>query len=171
MMALDLKKDYSVLETGTGTGANLPLIAGFVGKGGQLYGSDISCGMLQVAHRKMRAKGIDVDLQQANASYLPYRAEVFDAVLHIGGMSAFADKKRAIEEMYRVAKPGAKIVCCDEGLAPGVESTLRGRIALRTWEMYSTKPPLEFVPADTEDLRNYWIWHGLSWAIEFRKKR
>lgn len=168
---LELKKNYSVLDTGTGTGISLSIIAKLVGEGGQLHGSDISRRMLEVAQKKMKTKGVRAELLLANASYLPYRTGVFDAVLHIGGLNTFADKKRAIKEMYRVAKPGSKIVCCDEGLRPGKEKTWFGRTALKKEpKLYSSKPPLEFVPDKIEDLKVYWIWGGLSWVIEFRKQ-
>lgn len=36
-------------------------------------------------------------------------------------MNVIGDKECAIKEMYRVAKPGAKIIIGDEGLAPGKE--------------------------------------------------
>jgi ubiquinone/menaquinone biosynthesis C-methylase UbiE len=168
---LELKQNYSVLDTGTGTGTSLSIIAKLVGEGGQLHGSDISRRMLEVAQKKMKTKGVRAELLLANASYLPYRTGVFDAVLHIGGLNTFADKKRAIKEMYRVAKPGSKIVCCDEGLRPGKEKTWFGRTALKKEpKLYSSKPPLEFVPDKIEDLKVYWIWGGLSWVIEFRKQ-
>lgn len=168
---LELKKDYSVLDTGTGTGTSLPIIAKLIGAGGQIHGSDISSRMLHLARRKIRAKGVRAGLVLANASYLPYRTAIFDAVLHIGGLNTFADKKRAIEEMYRVAKPGAKILFCDEGLIPGKEKTWFGKTALKKEpKLYCSKPPLEFIPDKTEELKVYWIWGGLTWVIECRKK-
>jgi len=169
---LELKRNFSVLETGVGTGSNLPIIANQIGKEGQLDGSDISSGILKVARRRMKVKGIRVELIQANASYLPYRTAIFNAVLHIGGLNLFGDKQRAIEEMHRVAKPGAKIVICDEGLAPGKEKTWLGRLILNRDKQghYTMKPPTEFVPDKIEDLRVYWVWHDIFWVIEFRKK-
>jgi ubiquinone/menaquinone biosynthesis C-methylase UbiE len=169
---LELKKNYSVLETGTGTGSNMPIIAEQIGKGGQLDGSDISLGMLEVARSKMKAKGIKAELLQANASYLPYKTATFDAVLQLGGLNTFGDKKRAIEEMYRVAKPGAKIVICDEGLTLRKQKTWMGRRILkrRRKELYTSTPPTELVPDGVKDLRIYWIWHDIFWIIEFRKE-
>jgi ubiquinone/menaquinone biosynthesis C-methylase UbiE len=154
---LELEKNASVLETGAGTGSNLPIIADQIGKEGQLDGSDISSGILKVARRKMKAKGIRVELIQANASYLPYRMATFDAVLHVGGLNVFADKKRAIEEMHRVAKPGAKIVICDEGLAPGKEKTWLGRRILKRDKegLFTMKPPTELLPDKIEDAKVY----------------
>lgn len=124
---LELKKGDVVLETGVGTGSNLPIIYRKIGKEGQLDGMDISSGILEVAQRKMKAKGIRVELVQANASYLPYKTAKFDEVLHVGAINQFGDKKRAIKEMHRVAKPGAKVVICDEGLSPGKEETWHGK--------------------------------------------
>jgi len=166
---LELKKGASVLETGTGTGIALLSIARQVGKQGQIYASDISAGMLKVAQKKMKAKKIRAELAQANASYLPYRAAVFDAVLHIGGFNTFANKKRAIEEMNRVARPGARVLICDEGMAPGKENSWRGRRLLKhdSNEQYSMKPPTALVLDSAESLKTYWVWNDFYWVVEF----
>lgn len=65
----------------------------------------------------------------------------------------------------------SKIVICDEGLAPGKEKTWLGRLILKRDKhgLFTTKPPIEFVPDKTEDLRVYRVWHDVSWVIEFRK--
>ena len=119
----------------------------------------------------MKAKGIPVELIQANASYLPYRTATFDAVLHIGALNLFGDKKRAIEEMYRVAKLESKIVICDEGFAPGKETTWLGKLILKRDKqgLFTMKPPIEFIPDKIEDPQVYWVWHDTFWVIEFGK--
>jgi len=167
---LELKKNASVLETGVGTGKNLPIIDKLIGKDGRLDGMDISSGTLKVARKRMKAKNVDVELIQGNASYLPYKNEAFDAVLQIGAFSEFGDKKRAVEEMLRVAKPGAKIVICDEGFEPGKEKTLWGRWILKFIPCFADKPPVGIFPADIEDFKVSWIQRGTHWLIEFRKK-
>lgn len=168
---LELKKNASVLETGVGNGPNLPIIARRIGKDGQLDGLDISFETLKVGRRKMKAKGIQVELIQGNASYLPYRTDKFDAVLHVGALNQFGDKRRAIEEMHRVAKPGSKIVMCDEGLAPGREKTLLGKRILKLSPvLFAHKPPVEFIPKSIEVPKVYWVWQRTFWVIEFRKE-
>jgi ubiquinone/menaquinone biosynthesis C-methylase UbiE len=168
---LVLEKDSSVLETGTGTGIALPGIARRIGKEGRLHGSDISEGMLKSAQKKMKAKGIRVELLLANASYLPYRSSMFDAILHIGGWNTFAEKRRAMDEMYRVAKPGGRIVICDEGLSPAKEESGMGRRILRhdIGGLYSMKPPKDLVPDNVQDVKVYHVWHDVYWVVEFRK--
>ena len=44
----------------------------------------------------------------------PNQDDSFGGVFHIGGINFFDDKKRAIEEMIRVARPGSRILISDE---------------------------------------------------------
>ena len=166
---LELRKNASVLDTGTGTGRYLPLIADHISTGGKLHGSDISPRMLEIAENKMKEKGIQAELLLANASYLPYRTSSFDAVFHNGGLNTFAKKKRAVEEMNRVAKPGGKIVICDEGISPEKQKTWLGKKIIKRDPLYGTQPPVELVPERSENLRGYFSSTGLSWIIEFNK--
>jgi ubiquinone/menaquinone biosynthesis C-methylase UbiE len=167
---LELKKNDSVLETGIGTGRNIPIMAKLIGKNGRLDGMDISSETMKVARTRMKAKDIQVEFIQGNASYLPYKTAEFNAVLHLGAFNEFGDKKRALEEMYRVAKPGSKIVICDEGLAPGKEKTLWGKWILSFIPSFADKPPADISPMGIEDFKIYWIQRGTAWVIEFRKK-
>ncbi len=169
---LELKTNHSVLEIGTGTGLALHPIAKQIGKGVRLHASDISLGMLSEAKKKINSKKISAELVQANASYLPYRSCLFDGVLHIGGWNSFADKKRAMQEMHRVAKPGAKIVICDEGLAPGKEFWWMARriFELDKIKSYHASPPVDMVPPESENCKVYWIWNDVYWVVEYVKK-
>ena len=168
---LEARKGASILETGTGNGRDLPIIAEMIGPEGRLDGLDISGESLLIARKRMKSRGIQAELIQGNASNLPYRMGKYDAVLHIGAMNVITDAKGAIQEMHRVAKPGAKIVICDEGLAPGREKTMLGRWILKCDPLFSSKPPVELLPKDIEDLKVYWVWQSTHWVIEFRKIR
>ena len=168
---LELGEKNSVLEVSAGTGANLDIIAKHVGIKFRLHGLDISSGMVTLARQKMSGKNIHVELVKGNASYLPYRSDRFDAVFHLGAINQFYAKRRAMEEMHRVAKKGAKIVICDEGLAPGREKTLLGKwILYKNPFMFQSKPPFKLVPKDVEDLKVYWVFQKTFWVIEYRKK-
>jgi ubiquinone/menaquinone biosynthesis C-methylase UbiE len=126
--------------------------------------------MLERAVNKMKAKGIQAELLLANASYLPYLTSSFDAVFHNGGLNTFADKKRAIEEMHRVAKPKGKIVICDEGILPEKQNTWLGKRLIKRESLYTSLPPAELVPPKSENLKSYYSDTGLSWIIEFNKQ-
>ncbi|MBT9166533.1 MAG: hypothetical protein DDT25_01221 [Chloroflexi bacterium] len=112
---------------------------------------------------------IEAEFSLSNAAYLPYGNDTFDAVLHFGGINTFGEKAKAIAETVRVAKPGAKIVIGDEGLAPGKEKTRFGRWLLKKNTLFANKPPLEALPANIEDSNLRWIWRGLFYVIDFRK--
>lgn len=165
---LELKPGDWVLEVGAGTGSNQPLIAEQIGNG-KLFALDLSPGMLAVAREKLGKRGIEAEFALGNAAHLPYRDNIFDAVLHFGGINTFGEKGRAIAEMVRVAKPGAKIVIGDEGFAPGKEKTRFGHWLLKQNTLFANKPPLELIPPVVEDLQLRWIWRGLFYLIDFRK--
>jgi ubiquinone/menaquinone biosynthesis C-methylase UbiE len=167
---LAAKKGDSILETGVGNGGNLPLIFQSVGQDGRVDALDVSSESLKIARNRTRPSGTQIELVQGNGSYLPYRTNQYDAVLHVGGINEFGDKKRAIDEMYRVAKPGAKIVICDEGLAPGREKTLLGMWILKCAPGFmSSNPPMKLLPEGIDALKVFWVWQGTHWVIEFRK--
>ncbi|MGC9018926.1 MAG: methyltransferase domain-containing protein [Candidatus Bipolaricaulaceae bacterium] len=168
---LELKPGHWVLEVGAGTGSNLVTIAEQVGKGGKLFALDLSPGMLAVAREKLKRRGIEAEFALGNAAYLPYKDELFDAVLHFGGINTFGEKGRAIAEMVRVAKPGAKIVIGDEGLAPGKERTRFGRWLLKQNRLFASKPPKELIPNEATEFRLRWVWRGTFYIMEFRKSR
>jgi len=107
---LDIRDDDRVLEVSVGTGANLPLLP----RGPSYFGLDISPGMLRRCRRRARRKGLRVELFLGAAERLPFRTGIFDSVLHVGGINFFSDRRRAVAEMVRVAKPGSRIVIVDE---------------------------------------------------------
>jgi ubiquinone/menaquinone biosynthesis C-methylase UbiE len=165
---LELKKGDWVLEMGAGTGSNLPIIAEQIGDG-KLFALDLSPGMLAVAREKLIRRKLEAEFALGNGAYLPYKDDMFDAVLHFGGINTFGEKGRAIAEMFRVAKPGAKIVIGDEGLALGKEKTWLGKKLLKDNPLFASKPPMDLIPSEAEDLNLRWIWRGLVYLIEFQK--
>jgi hypothetical protein len=73
--------------------------------------------------------------------------------------------KNLLIEMWMVAKPGAKIVICDEGLAPGREKTLLGKWILQCDPvLFAHKPRLSLVPKGIQDLKVYWVWQKTFWS-------
>jgi len=118
---------------------------------------DISKGMLTYAKTKMERRGTkNVEFHRANASYLPYKDNVFDAVIHVGGINTFGEKKRALYEMVRVAKRDARIVVVDEGLAPERQKTLFGKFQLKTNTLYFCRPPTKLLPRNSKNVRVIW---------------
>lgn len=166
---LGINEGEFVLDVATGTGLNLPYIARKIGTTGKLMAMDISIGMLKMARKRLQKDRISAELHRANASYLPYKSNLFDTVVHVGGINTFGEKKRAVDEMLRVAKTDAKIAIVDEGLKPGKEKTLFGKFMLKMNPLYAHKPPIEILPPDIKDLQIQWIWGDIFYFMSFRK--
>ena len=166
---MDMEPGDRVLEVSAGTGSNLLLIADEIGKDGEIFAMDLSPGMLAVAREKLASRQIHAEFSLGNAGYLQYRDSMFDAILHFGGINTFGEKRRALGEIVRVARPGAKVVIGDEGLAPGKENTRFGRWLLTKNTLFANKPPMELLPDGIKDVELRWIWRGLFYVISFRK--
>lgn len=110
MSDVEVKPEWKVLETSIGTGWNIKVLP----ENASYYGLDISQGMLRQCQRNKRKWKREIELFQGNAEYLPFKPQTFDSVFHVGGINFFNDRKKAIEEMIRVAKPKTKIVIIDE---------------------------------------------------------
>ncbi len=166
---LNLERGYRVLEVSVGTGTNLPLLAEAVGATGRLLGLDISPAMLSECRRKLRRQRLKAELVLGEAAHLPFADLSFDAVFHHGGIAEFGDRQGAIEEMTRVAKPGAKVVICDAGVPTDRELPLMSRLLLKFQPIYEQPPPVDLVPSRARDLRLSWF-HGDAWyMIDFVK--
>lgn len=154
---LQIKKGANVLDISTGTGRNLSFIIRQIGSKGRLAAMDISQGALGYAKIKIKRKRWkNIELHRANASYLPYKDDVFDAVMHVGGINTFGDKKRAVHDMVRVAKRNSKIIVVDEGLALGKEKTFLGKFLLKSNALYAYRPPIGLLPNNIKDLQVSW---------------
>ena len=78
-----------ILEVSIGTGVNLPYLFETPGVG-EIYGLDISAGQLARCSSFVTKRSWPVDLFLAMAEALPFKAESFDCVFHIGGINFFS---------------------------------------------------------------------------------
>ncbi len=159
-----------VLEVSIGSGVNLPHLLSLPGIG-EIYGLDISAGQLKRCNALIQRKGWSVELFLGNGEELPFIDNSFDSVFHIGGINFFGNKKQAIDEMIRVAKPGTKIIICDENergalwyekYLPGFKSAFQGNREAVT-------APISLIPATMLELRCENIWKGFFYSLQFRK--
>jgi ubiquinone/menaquinone biosynthesis C-methylase UbiE len=162
-----------VLEVSIGSGGNLPYLIESP-KAGDIYGLDISVAQLTNCHRLATNRGWSVELFLGKAEELPFKSDSFDNVFHIGGINFFSEKKKAIGEMIRVARPGSKIVIADESeqVARVVARFLR--LSRETQDSkVDTSVPIHLVPETMKEIRVDGIWkmHGRyhGYCLEFRK--
>jgi len=98
-----------VLEVGVGSGLNLPHYPADV----RLTGVDLSPQMLALARDRARKLNREVELREANALDLPFEDATFDTVTSALTLCAIPDDVRGLEEMWRVLRPGGRLVLLD----------------------------------------------------------
>ena len=159
-----------VLEVSIGPGGNLPFLVPRPDVG-EVFGLDISLGQLRRCQSYTRRKGWPVELFLGNAEQLPFQDGVFDSLVHMGGINFFNDKKKAIEEMIRVVRPGARILIADESErgAKGYEHTIPGFNKSFMGKRAAVTPPVELVPPEMREVRLFDAWKGWFYCLEFRK--
>ena len=159
---LEMKPGDLVLETGIGTGDNIPYLDGLI-DGCPFYGLDNQSIMLRNCLKNAHRWKQPVRLYRANAEELPFKDNMFDVVFHLGAINLFQDKKSAIEEMIRVAKPGTKIVIADES-----EKASR-LFAIFVGKHDPVVPPVDLVPSVMQEIALQDIWNDYGYLITFRK--
>jgi len=107
-----LKPGQQVLDLAGGTGDLTILMAPQVGADGHIVLSDINAAMLQNGRGHLLDRGIsgNVTFAQANAEQLPFPDNSFDLVTMAFGLRNVTDKQRALESIYRVLRPGGRLL-------------------------------------------------------------
>lgn len=98
----------SVLEIACGTGAVTQELRKRLAPSVDITATDLNRDMLSVAVSNM--SGAQVAFAVADAQSLPYADATFDAIVCQFGVMFFSDQALAFREMYRVLKPGGRIL-------------------------------------------------------------
>jgi demethylmenaquinone methyltransferase / 2-methoxy-6-polyprenyl-1,4-benzoquinol methylase len=111
----NLKKEDRVLDLCCGTGQMLNYICKEVGKDAEVLGLDFNKEMIDVGYERLSQtlKGYKYKLVQGDVLELPFEDNSFNCVTIAFGLRNAPDKTKALQEMYRVAKPGGKVVCLE----------------------------------------------------------
>ena len=102
---LALQPGSRVLDVACGTGIVARMAAPHMGATGVVVGLDLHGGMLAVA-REQEPTGVWV---QGSATALPFATAAFDVVVCQQGVQFFPDRLAALQEMYRVLRPGGRV--------------------------------------------------------------
>lgn len=112
----NLAPDQSILDLACGTGT-LAIWVKLCMPSASVSGVDGDPKILTRAMRKARGSGVDIAFAWGFATQLPYAAASYDRVLsslffhHL----SHSDKKRAIQEVLRILKPGGEFHVADWG--------------------------------------------------------
>ncbi|MBX3708375.1 MAG: bifunctional demethylmenaquinone methyltransferase/2-methoxy-6-polyprenyl-1,4-benzoquinol methylase UbiE [Gammaproteobacteria bacterium] len=107
-----LRPGQVVLDVAAGTGDLAVAFANLVGKQGKVVMTDINEAMLQTGRERLEDKGIlgNIEYIQADAEKLPFASNDFDCVSIAFGLRNVTNKLEALRSMYRVLKPGGKVL-------------------------------------------------------------
>ncbi|MDR1880851.1 MAG: bifunctional demethylmenaquinone methyltransferase/2-methoxy-6-polyprenyl-1,4-benzoquinol methylase UbiE [Tannerellaceae bacterium] len=111
---IDFLRPFSparILDVATGTG-DLAIALYEALRPGLVVGIDLSDGMMEVGRRKAAKAGCarSVLFERQDCMALSYPDDSFDAVTVAFGVRNFAQIARGIAEMYRVLKPGGRLL-------------------------------------------------------------
>ncbi|MDR2256928.1 MAG: demethylmenaquinone methyltransferase [Arthrobacter sp.] len=104
--AVDAVPGQRVLDLAAGTGTSSEPYAD---AGVDVVACDFSEGMLEVGRRRRP----DINFVQGDAMNLPFEDNSFDAATISFGLRNVQDPDKALREMYRVVKPGGRIVVAE----------------------------------------------------------
>lgn len=114
---IPVRSGWTILDLGCGTGIDTLLASKFIEDEGLVIGVDFVFDMVRSGHKllkKLRTPGqVNAFFLTGDGEFLPFREQVFDLVVCNGVFSLFRDKKRAVEEIYRVLKKEGIFVSCD----------------------------------------------------------
>ncbi len=105
----DVKAGENVLDISCGTGLVTFPIAEAVQSSGKVVGIDLSEGMIDKAAEEAEKKGFpNISFRHMDAEELDLPDDSFDVAINSLGLMYYPNPDKAIQEMYRVVKPGGR---------------------------------------------------------------
>jgi len=128
-----LSEGETVLDLGSGAGIDCFLAAKKVGQGGRVIGVDMTPEMLERARENARKSGIsNVEFRLGEIENLPVADSTADAAISNCVINLSPDKERVFREVYRVLKPGGRMMVSDIVLERELPETIARSVAAYT---------------------------------------
>jgi arsenite methyltransferase len=110
----DLHEGETVLDLGSGGGAEVLASAQRVGATGKAYGLDMTDEMLDLARDNQRRAGVaNVEWLKGHIEDIPLPDASVDVVISNCVINLSADKQRVLSEVARVLRPGGRFAVTD----------------------------------------------------------
>lgn len=142
------QEKLQVLDVGTGPGVVSIILSGL---GHKVTGLDFSREMLEKAKENISRHDRSVELVRGDAENLPFKDELFDAVVNRHVLFTLPNPAEAVGEWSRVLKPGGRIVIVDGDFYGSLDNSLKTKVwryvgtllILATERRWSTTPDSE----------------------------
>jgi arsenite methyltransferase len=110
----DLHEGETVLDLGSGAGADVLISARRVGASGRAIGLDMTDEMLELARANARDPGVDnVEFRKGYLEDMPIEDASVDVVISNCVINLSGDKQRVLDEAARVLRPGGRFAVSD----------------------------------------------------------
>ena len=129
----DLHEGETVLDLGSGAGADVLISARRVGPTGMAIGLDMTDEMLELARANAREAGVEnVEFLKGYLEDIPLEHETVDVVISNCVINLSGDKPRVIREAARVLRPGGRFAVSDVIADPDMDEATRADMAAWT---------------------------------------
>jgi SAM-dependent methyltransferase len=108
-----LKEGEIVLDLGSGAGLDAIVSSWRVGPQGRVIGVDLNPSMCRKAQAHAQAMGTAMECHEGRMEDLPLPDGTVDVVISNGVINLSFRKRRVIEEMFRVLRPGGRVSITD----------------------------------------------------------
>jgi arsenite methyltransferase len=109
----NLQPGEAVLDLGSGAGLDAIIASWRVGATGRVVGIDLNPAMCLKAQAHATASGATMECQEGRMEEIPLPDASVDVVISNGVINLSFRKRRVVEEMFRVLRPGGRISITD----------------------------------------------------------
>ncbi len=146
-----LRPGETVLDLGSGGGIDCFLAARRVGPGGRVIGVDMTEEMIRLARENAEKSGLkNVEFRLGEIEKLPLEDNSVDVAISNCVINLSPDKEQVFREVYRVLKPGGRLMVSDIVLDGELSQRVRESTAAYTGCIGGALPRQEYLAAMTK---------------------